>query len=357
MSIKQMAMVWEYEFTRAEQSVMLALADHAHDDGTDIRPAIDRICWKTGYQYRNVQMTIRELEAKEILIKTSEAYGPYPCVYCINWDKAKPKQAYSEWKKVNGRRAQRVNNQDRGAKNARAQKKVGAQKSAEGRTGDHPNHPYKPSSNNHPSLEGDPISAHEVFQAPPPSLASELVNHPSFGDDLHLSIEDRIEAVVFELTGQGIPNEKIAFELQAMGLIPGYRKHWKTRSAIDRDFAGYLAKTRLASSDTYKNRSVSIADGIGYILRAERDLKFNSLFALWDKFQAEELPAIQVQRRSKQVEALHLGNFIHQDIWPERQGQRIYDIPKIVFEEYIAKAEAYRAVNPHHSYTEGLYAA
>lgn len=101
MSIKQMSLVWEHEFSHQEQAIMLALADHAHDDGTQVRPSIDRIAWKTGYSPRSVQRIIKGLHKSGVLILTEPATNRTPNVYAINWGSAKPKLEFSEWKQVN----------------------------------------------------------------------------------------------------------------------------------------------------------------------------------------------------------------------------------------------------------------
>ncbi|MCA1670594.1 MAG: helix-turn-helix domain-containing protein [Thermomicrobia bacterium] len=75
MSIKLMAMVWEYQFTRPEQSIMLALADHAQDDGTHVYPSVARIAWKTDYSERQVQRILRDLEAKGIVVPVKHGRG------------------------------------------------------------------------------------------------------------------------------------------------------------------------------------------------------------------------------------------------------------------------------------------
>ena len=61
MSIRQILQVWEHEFSHPHQAVLLALADHAHEDGTGIRPSISRIAWKTGYSERSVQNIMSQL--------------------------------------------------------------------------------------------------------------------------------------------------------------------------------------------------------------------------------------------------------------------------------------------------------
>jgi hypothetical protein len=75
MSIRLMALVWEYQFTRPEQSIMLALADHAQDDGSNVFPSVARIAWKTDYSDRQVQRIMRDLETKGILVAVKHVDG------------------------------------------------------------------------------------------------------------------------------------------------------------------------------------------------------------------------------------------------------------------------------------------
>lgn len=96
MSVKQMALVWEHEFDHAEQSVMLALADHAHDDGTEIRPSVARLAWKTGYEARQVQRILKHLrDDLEILVLVTEGGGRgKPNVYRFDWVKGVKKSPF-----------------------------------------------------------------------------------------------------------------------------------------------------------------------------------------------------------------------------------------------------------------------
>lgn len=50
-----------------ERFVLLALADHADNDGENIYPAVATICKKTGYSERAVQGAIKELVASGVL--------------------------------------------------------------------------------------------------------------------------------------------------------------------------------------------------------------------------------------------------------------------------------------------------
>lgn len=65
MSVKLMGQVWGLELDHACQSIMLALADHAHDDGTRCFPSKEELAWKTGYSERQVQRILRRLESDE----------------------------------------------------------------------------------------------------------------------------------------------------------------------------------------------------------------------------------------------------------------------------------------------------
>ncbi len=70
MSAKATGIVWESALERPEKYVLLAMADHAKEDGTDVRPSLWRIIWKTGYSETQVRDIIRSLIRQEILILT-----------------------------------------------------------------------------------------------------------------------------------------------------------------------------------------------------------------------------------------------------------------------------------------------
>lgn len=74
-SIKVMAEVWTLELRHEQQSVLLALADHAHDDGTHCFPSIDYLAWKTAYDRRTVQRTMRALEASGLIKSVGSTGG------------------------------------------------------------------------------------------------------------------------------------------------------------------------------------------------------------------------------------------------------------------------------------------
>jgi hypothetical protein len=122
MSIRQILQVWEHEFSHPHQAIMLALADHAHEDGTGIRPSINRIAWKTGYSERSVQNIMSQLRDLGILVVVVPATPFTPNEYRFEWSAATPKPAFDEYmalkKRKKGRGAEFApleNAADRGA--------------------------------------------------------------------------------------------------------------------------------------------------------------------------------------------------------------------------------------------------
>lgn len=68
MSIRLMSQVWERDVDHPEQAVLLALADHANDDGEHVRPSLEYIAWKTGYSERQVRRLVSSLKSKGVLV-------------------------------------------------------------------------------------------------------------------------------------------------------------------------------------------------------------------------------------------------------------------------------------------------
>lgn len=67
MSAKLMGHVWDLSLPRSERDVLLAMADHADDNGNSVRPGVDHLAWKTDYSVRQVQRAIISLKAKRII--------------------------------------------------------------------------------------------------------------------------------------------------------------------------------------------------------------------------------------------------------------------------------------------------
>lgn len=75
MSGKLVGQVYDLDLPHNEQSIMLALADHGHDDGSHIHPSVPYVAWKTGYTERQVQTILRRLEAKGLIEPVAYATG------------------------------------------------------------------------------------------------------------------------------------------------------------------------------------------------------------------------------------------------------------------------------------------
>lgn len=79
MSIKVMSYVWEHSKHKgSELLTLLAIADCAHDDGTNAFPSIATLAKKTRMTARNTQMVIRKLtDSTELALKPNA--GPHGC--------------------------------------------------------------------------------------------------------------------------------------------------------------------------------------------------------------------------------------------------------------------------------------
>lgn len=106
MSMKLMVRVQEeVEVTRAQHAVLLAMANHADDDGKHCFPSVDRIAWTAGYKPRAVISAMSELRAMGVLVEVAPAAGRRPVEYEIHLEKAPKKATFEEWKKANSRHA------------------------------------------------------------------------------------------------------------------------------------------------------------------------------------------------------------------------------------------------------------
>lgn len=71
-----MARVWQLDLlTRSERDVLLALADHAHDDGTSARPGVPYLEWKLGLGRSTINVALRGLEEKELIESAKKGGG------------------------------------------------------------------------------------------------------------------------------------------------------------------------------------------------------------------------------------------------------------------------------------------
>lgn len=96
MSGKQTGIVWELDLPQPKKIVLLAMADHADQDGNDIYPSIGLIAWKTGYSPRHVQRIINQLEKENLLKLVEKDFGRYHTVnYSLTLENAKRLKKYT----------------------------------------------------------------------------------------------------------------------------------------------------------------------------------------------------------------------------------------------------------------------
>jgi hypothetical protein len=75
-SIKIMSMVWEhYPAGGGDLLMALACADHAHDDGTSVRPSVGHLARKTRQSTRTVQRQLSQMRASGWLIQVRNGHG------------------------------------------------------------------------------------------------------------------------------------------------------------------------------------------------------------------------------------------------------------------------------------------
>ena len=87
MSVKLMSMVFDrYHQGGGLLLLALALADHAHDDGSHVFPSVAALAAKTRQSVRTVQYQLRDMEAEGWLISVSAGNGgrSMSTEYCIN---------------------------------------------------------------------------------------------------------------------------------------------------------------------------------------------------------------------------------------------------------------------------------
>lgn len=70
-----MSLVWECDLPPNQTFVLLAMADHARDDGSRCYPSVDYLAWKCGYSRRQIQNIVHDLRAKAILLVVSHDAG------------------------------------------------------------------------------------------------------------------------------------------------------------------------------------------------------------------------------------------------------------------------------------------
>lgn len=180
MSVKQMAVAWELDIPREQKYVLLAYADHADHDGSNVRPSLDRIAWKTGYSKDQVRRISRKLVQNELmeLVKAGGGRGNPP-EYKLTLEKGSAMPSFEEWKEkekglhgATDSEAERVASEP--VKGGISEEKGGIAA------------PPEPSIRNHQSLE--------------PSDAPQGEGEPHLGKNYTTVTVDRVREVDFEPT-------------------------------------------------------------------------------------------------------------------------------------------------------------
>lgn len=82
MSIEVMSLAWYVEgITPAQKAVLVALADHAGDDGKHAYPSVDRLTVKTSYAERTVRRALADLREMGLIHVVNEATHNFPTEY------------------------------------------------------------------------------------------------------------------------------------------------------------------------------------------------------------------------------------------------------------------------------------
>ena len=98
MSIKQMTMVWELDVPQSQQGLLLALADHADDDGTKCFPSVAYLAWKLGCTPRTVFRIMKDLKKAGLLEAVAWVGGGrgHTVEYILHLEKGDKKSPFRE---------------------------------------------------------------------------------------------------------------------------------------------------------------------------------------------------------------------------------------------------------------------
>ena len=94
MSIEVMTEVWKLDLEHPEQSVLLAMADHADDLGLNCYPSVGRLAWKTGYTERQVQRIMKDLRETGLIVPIGKGPDTDAMMYRIDLSNGIPKAPY-----------------------------------------------------------------------------------------------------------------------------------------------------------------------------------------------------------------------------------------------------------------------
>ncbi len=87
MSVKQMSLAWDLDLPANQKYVLLAYADHAHDDGSHVFPSLARIAHKTGYSRDQIRRVSKELRESGLMELVREATPTHPAEYQLTLER------------------------------------------------------------------------------------------------------------------------------------------------------------------------------------------------------------------------------------------------------------------------------
>jgi hypothetical protein len=85
-----MAEVWSSDLGAEQKYVLLALADHANDEGEHVYPSVARLVSKTSLSERTVQRRLKDLKTLGLIETVREATNRRPAEYRIRGDRLTP---------------------------------------------------------------------------------------------------------------------------------------------------------------------------------------------------------------------------------------------------------------------------
>jgi hypothetical protein len=89
-SVRLISRVFKLHIPTTDKFVLIAMADHAHDDGTHVFPSIKLLADKTSLSERAVQKALRRLKASHFIKKVKKESYQRACEYVLILDKGEP---------------------------------------------------------------------------------------------------------------------------------------------------------------------------------------------------------------------------------------------------------------------------
>ena len=90
-----MAKVFELKIPSTDKLVLLAMADHARDDGTGCYPSVGTLARKTSQTTRGVQKIMRRLESAGLIVASRISRGYHTTEYRLTLEHPEPRSLFS----------------------------------------------------------------------------------------------------------------------------------------------------------------------------------------------------------------------------------------------------------------------